>query len=701
MWFLPSFLTPTFFVLGLIAISLPILFHFFRRTPKGRISFSTLMFLKPSPPRLTSRSRVDNWILLLLRALILLLIALAFGRVFFRQSDFMNLSDLPTRRIAILVDQSASMKRGDLWKKALQQVDEVMNGLGPQDEVALYTYDSRLYPVVDFSKQSSVNTSARRELIRNSIETMTPGWHGTNLGDALLDAAERLTSHADRDQGGQAIESQIILISDIQGGSDLDSLQAVRWPEKVGVEIVPVKIAQSSNASLSLVENSKGLSGDSEFRVRVYNNPGSTKTDFQLEWLDAGLNSLSTAGRIVVPPGESRVLTVDPPAEKFSAIQLEGDDNEFDNRFYLAFPQPVPQKIMFVGGDESLRSQLRFYLRKACSSLLGKRIEFLDDSAEFDPAEKPDVVFVTGPLEASLTQVKQYVEAGGLVCLVVTDFVMANTLEGLTEQSVKISNESPDDFTLLSEIDFTHRLFKRFADPRFSNFSNIRFWNYRKVDVPGIKPIASFDTGDLAIGELPIGTGRMILMTAGWHPADSQFALSTKFVGVMMSMMLKKLERERRNFELGQSIDLQPFVGSETVSVVRPNGEKMLVPDNNKKLTENQVDRPGVYQLVSPAQSTPLAVNLGTQESLVEPMDTGLLEQAGIRLGKMATASEKVEIERQRRDTELENRQKLWRWMLMVALLALFVETALSGYYSTKRLRDDRSADSAAEGEEA
>ena len=60
-----SFLTPLY-VLGLLAVAAPIVFHLIRRTPRGEVPFSSLMFLAPSPPRLTRRSRLDHWLLLLL-----------------------------------------------------------------------------------------------------------------------------------------------------------------------------------------------------------------------------------------------------------------------------------------------------------------------------------------------------------------------------------------------------------------------------------------------------------------------------------------------------------------------------------------------------------------------------------------------------------------------------------------------------------
>ncbi len=79
-----SFLMP-FYIAGLAALSLPILFHLIRRVPKGQLPFSSLMFLRPSPPRLTRRSRLDHLLLLFLRALALCLLALAFARPFLRE----------------------------------------------------------------------------------------------------------------------------------------------------------------------------------------------------------------------------------------------------------------------------------------------------------------------------------------------------------------------------------------------------------------------------------------------------------------------------------------------------------------------------------------------------------------------------------------------------------------------------------------
>ena len=69
-----SLLMPLY-IAGLAAISLPLIFHLIRRSPRGQVVFSSLMFLSRSPPRLTRRSRLDQWLLFLLRALAILLLA--------------------------------------------------------------------------------------------------------------------------------------------------------------------------------------------------------------------------------------------------------------------------------------------------------------------------------------------------------------------------------------------------------------------------------------------------------------------------------------------------------------------------------------------------------------------------------------------------------------------------------------------------
>src|SRR5258708_36830407 len=124
------------YLAGLAALSLPGIFHLVRRTPRGRQDFSSLMFLAPTMPRLTRRSRLDQLLLLALRLAALCLLALAFARPFLREAASLSASNLPSRRVAILIDNRANMRRADLWQPDVRLAEQELYELSPHVDVA-------------------------------------------------------------------------------------------------------------------------------------------------------------------------------------------------------------------------------------------------------------------------------------------------------------------------------------------------------------------------------------------------------------------------------------------------------------------------------------------------------------------------------------------------------------------------------------
>src|SRR5688572_19101280 len=107
------------FLLGALAVVGPIIFHLIRRTTREKTPFSTLMFLRPTPPRVTRRSRLEDLWLLLLRCRVIGLLAFAFARPFVREKLALPGSDSTLRRTVLLLDTSASMRTPGLWKAAV------------------------------------------------------------------------------------------------------------------------------------------------------------------------------------------------------------------------------------------------------------------------------------------------------------------------------------------------------------------------------------------------------------------------------------------------------------------------------------------------------------------------------------------------------------------------------------------------------
>ena len=205
-----------------LAVSLPIVFHLIRRMPQGEFQFSSLMFLSPSPPRLTRRSRLENILLLLLRGAVLSLLAFAFARPFLRQQVPPGPTDADQRRVAIVVDTSASMRRGDLWQQATAMVDKVVGECRPLDQIALFACDDALRPLASFEDLARVTPAQRQAVVSGRIRSAKPTWAGTQLGRGLMDAVEIVNNVGEATERQNRIARRVVLVSDMQQGSRLE-----------------------------------------------------------------------------------------------------------------------------------------------------------------------------------------------------------------------------------------------------------------------------------------------------------------------------------------------------------------------------------------------------------------------------------------------------------------------------------------------
>ena len=81
-------------------------------------------------------------------------------------------------------------------------------------------------------------------------------------------------------------------------------------------------------------------------------------------------------------------------------------------------------------------------------------------------------------------------------------------------------------------------------------------------------------------------------------------------------------------------------------------------------------------------------MNLDPLESKTSPLHVETLEQFGCRLANQSQARKLADQEqlRQMQNAELENRQKLWRWLILAAIGVLIVETWLAGRVRQPRL---------------
>ncbi len=690
-----SFLAPLF-LLGGAAIAAPIIFHLIRRTSKEKQPFSSLMFLQPSPPRVTKRSRLENLLLLLLRCAVLLLLALGFARPFIPKPVEVNNDPNAGRKVVVMVDASASMKREGAWSGALERVDEVLADIDRADRVALYAFDRTARRLMSFEQWAQGAEGQRAALSRQQLDSISPSWSATRLDNALITAVEALEEADSEDSAANwSGPREIVLISDLQDGADLDSLQAYEWPEGVGLRIEPVKAARPTNAGLQLVaERHDGPRKQEEVgpRVRISNAADSGKEQFLVGW-SAGdsVEFLGAVADAYVPPGQSRVVQLPkaPEGVKDARIRLTGDDEDFDNTVWRVEPEAQTIPVLYLGSesDTDLEQPL-FYLKRAFQESKLERIEVVARPVE-RPVAQTDLersrllVLARAPVGGEAASLKAFMENGGTVLALLKSADDAAAIGALAGGAFPKSEEAKvNQYAMLGEIDFEHPLFAPFADPRFSDFTKIRFWKHRKLDfsaLPDARVVARFDSDDPALTEIPVGKGTLLAFAAGWHPADSVLARSSKFVPLLYALLENSgaIRPVISQVYVGDEVAIAAGPGDQKITVAKPDGTSVELKAGGKF---TQTDQPGVYTTTIGDETQRFAVNLAPGESRTAPIDVEDLPVHGATMTAPELTPEQSEAQKRLMlKSQLESQQKLWRWLVIAALLALIVETFVAG----------------------
>jgi len=723
-----SLLAPLYLLAG-SAIGLPILVHLIRRRPKAEMTFSSLMFLRESPPRLTKRSRLDDWPLLLMRALALILLAIAFARPFLRSAETHSAESLG-RKLVLMIDTSASMRRPGIAEAASDRVAEFVDELQPGDAVSVVTFDGKPKVALAFDQAATMDPADLKSTIRQIAAETQATWVGTDLAAALTFAADEAVNEsgeaagdgdADADAGNEsadedasaALPANLVVVTDLQSGSGLTSLQSFVWPENVHVDLRPVVPRSPGNAAARPLRadpaDASGLTAQTDAagkvekrRIRVSNSPNASRADFQIAWGDANaFPRTETNTSVQVPPGQSRVITLPAPRPGDATLILTGDGQDFDNTYYFATPTQRQLTLLYIGRERSEpREDPAFYLSQVPLDAAARRVTLeqidADDPETWRvwrqrltpkigrPASGDDVpadnvaagdvpLVVLGDAVSSdvAGTLKDYIDAGGHVLAVVGKSDSPEgwemTLSEITAvDSVTLSEAKVRDYAMLSQIDFLDPLFAPMADPKFNDFSKLRFWSHRDLTLGDDTEVeetfavpARFDDGKAAMLRRGVGRGKVTILLSGWQPAESQLALSTKFIPLLYGW-----------FDPGDS--------------AKSRDDDFTVGDVDEA-TGVTFDTPGIQTIRRGDVETQVAVNLAIDESRTGPLDSAELETLGVRLGRVEQAAVAARRNRQLRDIELENQQSIWRILLLAAIGLLATETLWSSRRKSSR----------------
>ena len=675
-----SFLTPLY-LLGALGLAIPIILHLLHDRPKNKQQFGSLMFLDKTKPPVDRKRRPTHLLLLLLRCLALLLLVFVFARPFTTVDDPADAARRDRQWVTVLLDRSASMQRGDLWQQAKAKVQTALGQLGPGDRFTLIAYDDSTASLAEV--KSWLGNASEAEVNTQLERLAKPGFGGSNLGQALVLAGESIQEAESGPDEQPLARREIVVISDLQKGSRLGDVQGYEWPTGIKVTLRQIGEDDQGNAGIEQVASrAPWAAAEAVPSFRISNSANGIGDE--LEFLAHTATGETFSQKVHVPPGRSRVVEL--PGEwegkTVERLAIRGDAAEFDNQFHFAQNRQQTVRIVYIGGDKPNDAEgSLFYLKSAFqkSSTLDFQVEAVSGKST-DPLPEADLFVIGDAVDDPLAQaLGQAIEGGSTALMVVqSPSQAANLGQWLGADGVVIRDIASSDYALLHSLKLDDPVLAVFRDARFSDFTNLHFWKHRELqNLPdeGIDVLARFDSGAPAWLAARRGDGRLLVMASGWTPADSQLALSTKFIPLLYSILQPVLEgkTQSRQFVVGSKVNVTRFNNGQAGGdvTVMPLGDGAAAIPVDTVFTPAA---PGLYTAKGSGWSETFAVNLTAAESRTEPIVMEQFKKIGLPMSAPAAAPLAVEVAKK---TET-HRREYWQWALAAVLLFVTLETVLA-----------------------
>jgi hypothetical protein len=683
-----SFLTPAFLI-GVSALTIPVLIHLIQRERKRVVVFPSLMFLRRIPYQSVRRRSIRHWLLLCLRAAALFLLVAAFARPFFPQGALAARAAGGTRELVVLLDQSASMGYGDRWQLARDAAHRAINSLSGDDRATL----------VLFSRNAEENVRATSDRLRlnQAVDAAKVTSRSTRYGPALKLAQSILSASGEK-------RKEVVVVSDFQKTGWTGS-EEVHLPE--GTVLTPVSVAGASSANVSIPSVAfarTSFSGQDRLTVTAgLVNRGGSPVNGLTASLEIDGHQIESKPVSIPANGSSSVsFAAFTLADSYvrGTVRAGTDPMPQDNTFHFVLTPGRPVSVLVVTPREASgdRDDPSLFLSKALS--IGTTPAFqveVASAVRMSPAmldKRAVVVLNDTPFPPALAGggLKKFVEQGGGVLVVLGEHstwpandaaLLPGTLTGTVDR--------PDGRGgALGFIDYSHPVFEVFKAPHGGGFSSARVLRYRALTASTTsRVLARFDDGAAAATEQKTGLGRVIAWNTTMDDSWSDLPTKPVFLPLVHQLMryLGRYEEAPAWRTVGQVLDLTSgsiLVGSRRDRVaLTPAGKRVTLPTGGGP-EFLELDEQGFYELRSTgtAESRPpaVAVDIDPAESDLSVMDQSEFTAAVTgHAGPQAASAAGQEPETPQ---DLERRQALWWYLLFGGILLLATETILSNRIS-------------------
>jgi hypothetical protein len=677
-----GFLVPAF--LGaLLALALPLWLHLRRRNRRTPVRFPSLQFLQALPIQVTRRRRLSDLPLLLVRALAVAAVVLAFARPVVRPRTGATGAGA-ARDVVLLVDRSLSMGTPGTWARTLDSARAVLDALGPADRVAVVAFDDAAEVVAPLAPDVAG--------ARAALAALSPRPRGSAAAGAVRAASALLEARP-----GTA--RTLVLVSDLQG-SALRGVDAVALPPGIAWRAIATGPAAYRNRWVGTLRTRRTRpDGRSLLAVQAQLRTSASPTRVVArEQVAATLlvNGRAAATTTVTVTGSAEAPVAFPPVavpEEAVLVQvaLGPDELPGDDTVRAVVPREVPIPVTLLAAAPAEETA---YLVQALALVDAPRVAVERRTQLGAPpvrtgngdAWAPPVLLAWDLLPPAPTLEAWRAQGAGVVLLAGARVAArrgsgapwAAALQGLADRTATGGGR-------LTSWRLEHPLLAPFREVPQA-LGEPRAWRYPRLEpAAGAEVLARFDDGLPAIvqGGLtgPAGASPPIVVALPLATSAGEWPLHPAFVPLVQQLVHQAAAVASGGEALvtGSRWRVPAAVQDP---VLREPGGRLQRPAAaaNAEAVVSLADA-GSYQLFAGrAAGVParlLAVNVPEAESQLEAIPPAL-----VRPDSAAAPAPVVPATAAPPDAEglaqVEQQQRGWRWLLLVAAALLLVETLLA-----------------------
>ena len=660
MGFLLQFFMNPLFLIGASSASIPIVIHLIHRRKAPKVLFSTLRFLRVSNERTARRQHLQDILLLLLRAMICALLAVALARPFIPASNALQGPVVA----AFVLDNSLSMAAMDeghaRFFTAKEFAVDVLRGLGEKASAVLVLTN----PPKD--QPEPAPTSDLSKVERDIAGSEVSAGKG-NLADAIVAARKILDEVPEPNK-------EIFVFSDLQknswlaaggqaGGHAGDNRR--EKASKIPVLVMNCGSLDRANAAVTdvvirtrsrvegepvTIEGRLMNFGTSAVNQRVTLYIDGQPRDRRNVTLAPGVPTVASFGYVFSQPGFHRGM-----------IAIEDDRLKTDNVRSFSINVQQQLKVLVVTDlnpreDETAISFLddTFYLLRALDPLQGladvrspiRPARVSVDELEREKLSAYKAIYLVNLSQISLElagQLKGYVRDGGGLVVFAGERadpkqysqVLADPSDALMPVEFGGLLGNADDhtrFRRVAEVDYSHRLLARFKGEGI--FGDVRVYQNIAAKVAGKSASALISLGDGSplLIENSFGNGKVLMFTSSATVDWSNLPIRQAYLPLLheITYYVSRKESMKESYLVGSAVRLNfpAAAGIVPVEVTDPSGKVVEVrsqppvdsaPGTNTA-TIDRTSHPGIYTWrASAARQEALdgsfAVNPDTAES--------------------------------------------------------------------------------------